>query len=361
MTASDGRGGFTQDDFMIAAPATESGPPTLPARSFVYDDSELPLPYAFRLSRDNHGAPFWDTTPIDNPTTDAGATLGRVLFYDKRLSVAQTVACGSCHHQALGFSSGERFSIGVLGTPTSRHVMNLTNVRYNINNAYFSDMRVSGLENQVLIPIQTPSELGFRLPLLIDRLNATSFYPPLFAAAFGTPDITQDRIQRALAQFLRSLISYQSKFDQATFPLDQFGTPTATFTSIEQQGADLFRLKGCHNCHQNDVHVASGAFNDGLDAVSVDPGAGFGAFRPASLRNVAVSGPHMHDGRFPTVHDVLEHYSSGIVVPTGPITPDIPVPFNFTDAEKQALEAFLDTLTDSSFLADPKFSDPFAP
>jgi cytochrome c peroxidase len=372
VVARDGHGGSAADSFMIAALAPEPGVPHLPSVPYSYDDAQQPWPEVYRQSRANRG-PLWDTTPFDNPTTDAGAALGRVLFYDRRLSIDRTLACASCHKQAHAFSSGERFSTGVLGLPTSRHAMNLSSVRYNIEDRYFSDARVTTLERLALEPIETTVELGFEVPLLVERLRATEFYPPLFAAAFGTPEITPDRIARSLAQFMRALVSYRSKFDLVTFPLQLGGPPRAAFTADEQRGEELFRIAGCHHCHQHDAHVATRLANNGLDAVARDPGAGGGAFRSAGLRNVAVSGPYMHDGRFATLREVIDHYDSGVQFsPTlsfllrtrsNPSAPDLDAPLrlNLSESDKRALEAFLHTLTDPSFLQDPRLADPFTP
>ena len=152
--------------------------------------------------------------------TNAGATLGRVLFYDKRLSILNTHSCGSCHEQSLGFTTADRFPTGVLGTPQKRNAMAIANSRYNLFERYFSDTRVKDLENLSLMPIEDPTELGNLLPLLEQKLGATDFYPLLFQAAFGTREITRERIAKALAQFLRSIITYRSRFDQAYLVLD---------------------------------------------------------------------------------------------------------------------------------------------
>ena len=366
VTATDRQGESAEDTFAIVATAPEPGRLRLPATVFTYDDAKLDLPYWFRFSREQI-IPFWDTTPVDNPTTDAGATLGRVLFYDKRLSITNTASCGSCHEQALGFASLEEFSEGFQGERTRRNVMGLTNVRYNLRNHYFSDFRVHTLEALVPTPIEDPAELGNSLPLLEAKLADTVFYPQLFQAAFGTPEINRDRIAKALAQFLRSLISYRSKFDQAYTELDPNypPDPAATLTPEELRGAEIFALGRCGHCHTNTVHTNIDPANNGLDIDFLDPGAGLGTFRVASLRNVAVTGPYMHDGRFATLREVIEHYDSG--VEDSPFLSAIlrelqdekPLRLNLSEEDKNALESFLHTLTDEQFLTDPRFSDPF--
>ena len=367
ITATDPHGESVEDTFAIVAPAPEPGRPGLPVTMFTYDDAKLDLPYWFRFSREQI-IPFWDTTPLDNPTTDAGATLGRVLFYDKRLSITNTASCGSCHQQARGFASPEKFSEGFQGEHTKRNAMGLTNVRYNLRNLYFSDVRARTLEALVPMPIEDPAELGNSLSLLEAKLTATDFYPPLFQAAFGTAEINRDRIAKALAQFLRSLISYRSKFDQAYSELDDPSDPpdpAATLSSEELRGAEVFVLGLCGHCHGSAVHTNIDPANNGLDVDFMDAGAGFGAFRVASLRNVGVSAPYMHDGRFATLREVIDHYDSG--VKDSPflsailrdLQAEAPLPLNLSEEDKNALEAFLHTLTDEQLLTDPRFSDPF--
>lgn len=220
VTAKDAYGGIGRDVFLIAAPAPEPGSPTLPQTSYVYRDEALNLPSTFRLHPQSSGRPFFDTSPADNLTTDAGATLGRVLFYDKRLSITNTVACSSCHSQEHGFANPDRFSAGALGLPLKRNAMALTNVRYSAQHSWFGDMRVESLQDLVLQPLQNPEELGSSLELVVTKLRAGQFYPPLFEAAFGTPEITSERVARAIAQFLQSLISYRAKIDLAFNPMD---------------------------------------------------------------------------------------------------------------------------------------------
>ena len=364
ITASDQLGASNEDTFFVAAAAPALASPTLPATSYTYDDTQLPLPLKFRNSREFF-APLWDTTFLDNKrVTDAGATLGRVLFYDKRLSVTNTVACASCHQQAHGFATPERFNVGVLGEPLTRNAMALANVRYNLLDQYFSDMRVTVLENLVPLPIQELRELGSPLELLVDELAATAFYPPLFQAAFGTPEVTSDRIALALVHFLRSLLSYRTKFDRAYHVMNEGDVidPATVLTAQELRGAEVFVEGRCDRCHNNDAHTMDGSQNNGLDAVFTDPGAGRGRFRAASLRNIVVTAPYMHDGRFATLREVIEHYDHGVQA-SDDLSPVLveggAFHMNLSEEDKQALEAFLNTFTDQEFLEDPKFSDPF--
>lgn len=211
ITADDGYGGINKDVMTVAVAAAEPGQPVLPAVSYPYADANVSLPWQLRY---DHFPVFGDTTPRDNPTTDAGATLGRVLFYDKRLSITNTHACASCHRQEHGFAAEERFSTGVLGIPQKRNAMGLANVCYNPEGGYFIDARARSLEQLALMPIQAPAELANFLPLVEQRLAGTNFYPRLFEAAFWTSEINSERIGRAIAQFLRSMLSFRSKWDR---------------------------------------------------------------------------------------------------------------------------------------------------
>jgi cytochrome c peroxidase len=363
--ARDGLGGATEDLFALVVPSPIDTRPQLPAQSYVYEDRLLPLEKVFRPDG-NGRLDSHDTTPADNPITNAGATLGRVLFYDKRLSITNTHACASCHEQARGFASSERFPPGALGVPTHRSPMSLTNVRFNTGNRYFSDERSGPLEQLAPMPIEDRDELGNTMAAVENKLAAVDYYPPLFTAAFGSPDVTSERISRALAQFLRSMISYRSKFDAwrtsgAALPPD----PASILTPQEGRGFDVFIQGQCFHCHMTPNFEQPWAENNGIDETVTDPGnsEGRGKFRVASLRNVAVSGPYMHDGRFATLRDVIEHYDNGIkanpalsIILGGMATPRR---LNLSEEDKLAFEAFLNTFTDNEFLTDPKFSDPF--
>ena len=372
IAASDDFGAVGTDVFLIAAPQSEPGAPMLPDPPYVYSDAGLAgeMPYMFRDS--SH-----DTVLPHNPTTDAGATLGRVLFYDKRLSITNTTSCSSCHIQSHGFATPERFPTGALGVPLKRHAMALGNTRYNAERSWFADMRVHALEELALQPIVNPEELGGPLELVEGKLRAAGFYAPLFEAAFGSPEITSERIGLALAQFLQSLMSYRSKHDLAFNPMENEPyDPTPVLTPQEMRGFQLFddnpRTR-CNSCHDLRLGVNIWQANNGLDVVPTDPGTqnealqrdgSVGVFRAASLRNIAVTSPYMHDGRFATLRDVLNHYDHGVQDSQNldGILRDLtggPIRMNFTEEEKDDFEAFLRTMTDDAFLTDTKFSDPF--
>jgi cytochrome c peroxidase len=340
-----------------------SRPLHLPDTPYNYSNIELPrhfeVPSATRM----------DNTPATNPITDEGATLGRVLFYDTRLSVNNTVSCSSCHVQKHGFADPNRFSKGFDGRHTDRHAMNLVDLRYYSNHRFFWDERAPGLEETVLLPIQNKLEMGQDLTRLVTLLEADRRYPKLFRSAFGSPAITPDRIGRALSQFLRSLVSYASRYDTGRSAVASSHEDFANFTAQENRGKALF-LRHCATCHMpgQDAHLSMPfPTNNGIDddPVSADGGVGemtlspgdVGRFKSPSLRNVAVTGPYMHNGRLTTLDAVVDHYSSDFK--RHPNLDGRMRPLNFTVREKAALVSFLHTLTDEQFLNDPKFSDPF--
>ena len=339
----------------------------LPATSFNYAAPALPANFLVNpvLAEDN--------TPGNNATTDAGATLGRVLFYDKRLSTNQTISCASCHQQAHGFSDPRQFSAGFDGSVGIRNSMGLNNARWYQRKKFFWDERAATLEDQTLMPIQNPIEMGMTLDALTNRLAAEPFYTNLFAQAFGTTAVTTNRISRALAQFVRSIISTQSKYDLGL--TNNF----ANFTTQENLGRLIFfgqsgnPVVTCSVCHITDNFVQTTIIdNNGLEFPLVDKGIGgvsgvaaeLGKFKVPSLRNIELTAPYMHDGRFTNLEQVVEFYNSGVVsnanlslplrVPGG-----APLRLNLTADQKAALVAFLKTLTDTNLVSDAKLSDPF--
>lgn len=319
-----------------------------------------------------------DNTPNNNAINDRVATLGRVLFYDKRLSVNDTTACASCHQQANGFDDPNRFSTGFSGTAfTSAHAMRLGNIRYYRPGTMFWDKRAASLELQVSQPIIHPVEMGFDathggINALLTKLAASTYYPDLFTFAFGNATITEARIQQALAQFTRSMISVASRWDTAYAQVFNAAAPNRNlnvalpgFSASEELGHQLFMTgpgqggAGCAACHQPPTFgLAANSLSNGLDANESR------IFKSPSLKNVGLSRAFMHDGRFSTLEQVIEHYNSGIQ--NGPAldnrlkTPGgAPLRLNLTPNEKAALVAFLLTLNDNSLTTDAKFSNPF--
>jgi cytochrome c peroxidase len=343
----------------------------LPPTPFNYASPNLPPRFLVQpiLGQDN--------MPSTNVTTDAGATLGRVLFYDKRLSANQTISCSSCHQREHGFADGRRFSTGFNGGLTTRNAMGLSNARWYQRRHFFWDERANTLEDQVLMPIQNPVEMGMTLDEVTNRLAAEPFYADLFTRAFGTSTITSQRVSLALAQFVRSIVSTRSKYD-AGLPIG-----FSNFTAQENLGRQIFLGQvgnaTCAACHGTDNFVPGPNINNnGLEFPYADSGLGgitgrgqdMGLFKVPSLRNIELTAPYMHDGRFATLEQVVDFYNSGVTnnpnlspplrVPTPPgAPPGPPLRLNLTADQKAALVAFLKTLTDTGVTTDPKYSDPF--
>ena len=345
--------------FAPQAPAAQPQVPALPAQPLgyvKYANEDLPAHFKYGevAARDN--------TPADNLITNAGATLGRVLFYDKRLSHDNSAACASCHQQEHGFSDPEPVSEGIGGQLGTRHSIALANSRYYITGAMFWDERAESLEAQALMPIENPREMGSTLAEVVGKLSQTTFYPDLFAAAFGTPEITPERIGKAIAQFERSMVSYQAKYDTAFAPGSTTPQFEQVFTADELAGEQIFHGAGrCDGCHTTEAHVGELVSNVGLDLVSEDEGVGEGRFKTPSLRNIAVRGRFMHDGRFSTLQEVVEFYNTG-VQDAASLDESLRNPLQLGLTEQQVLQlvAFLETLTDDVFLTSELFSDPFA-
>ncbi len=348
--------------------------PMLPAE--LLDYLAMPAPAAELAGIDN--------TPADNVITDQAATLGRVLFYDQQLSRNNTVACASCHHQDAGFSDPRRRSVGFEGGQTGRNAMGLANLRYSRvrggDPGFFWDERAATLEAQVLVPIQDPLEMGMTLPQVEQRLASLPYYPPLFEAAYGSPEVTSERIARAVSNFLRSMVSLDSRFDRAV-------AGEIVLAEQEQLGRSLFidgiggiGEFGCAHCHVPPSFNMPLAMNNGLDLKYLDGGLGLlsrpsndpftpsndGKFKAPSLRNVELTAPYMHDGRFKTLEQVVEHYSAGVhphpnvaLAFESDGESSVRSGFGFTSQQKAALVAFLRTLTDNQLVSDPRFSDPF--
>jgi cytochrome c peroxidase len=335
--------------------------PALPAVRDRYSDAEVGALRQFRQSPLGTVA-FSDNSPPTNRITNPGAALGRVLFYDVRLSRNDRIACASCHRQAFGFGDTARFSTGHLGRPLARHTMALANARFNAAGRFFWDQRAPSLEAQVLQPVGDSMEMGLEPEALERKLAATPFYPALFTSAFGSPEITRDRVAAALAQFVRSLVSARSRLDAV------YATGTAPdstlLTASEREGLRLFTTIGCINCHRTIAFFADKASNNGLDSMPADTGAGGGQFKPPSLRNVAVRPPYMHDGRLPTLRQVVEFYDHGVrnspaLDPRLRARDGEPRRLHLSPTQMDALVAFMEALTDSTFLRDVRFSDPF--
>ncbi|MES2620859.1 MAG: cytochrome c peroxidase [Bacteroidota bacterium] len=344
----------------------------LPVQSYNYEQIMLPPDVVSNLATTDN----MDST---NVITDAGATLGRVLFYDVDLSRNNTIACASCHLQEFAFSDTVAFSIGFNGGLTARNSMGLSHARFRIGKKFFWDERAATLEEQVLMPIKDGIEMGLTLDTLVVRLSAKAIYPPLFLAAFGTSTIDSARVAKALAQFIRSMNTYGSRYRlglDSTTITSPATTPFANFTAEENEGKRLFmdatRIN-CQGCHIQNMFVSRGSQNTGLDSAYTDNGAGTitndstknGKFRVPSLMNIALTAPYMHDGRYKTLEEVIDFYSDSIHRHanlarslTDTIT-GLPKRPHYSASEKNALKAFLLTLTDTLITTDERWSNPF--
>ncbi len=335
--------------------------PVLPEVPFVYGTDTFPTSF--------NSPPLSFINSIQNTITNAGGTLGRVLFYDKKLSVNNTISCGSCHLQSKAFSDPNQFSTGFEGAMTNRNSMAIVNTRFSYR--FFWDQRATYLEEQVLIPIENHIEMGLNLIDLPGKLQAVNYYPALFENAFGSTEITTEKISIALSQFVHSLNSYRSKYDIGL----QNGF--VDYSALEADGKTLFfsGTINCNHCHTTANFHDSQALNNGLDSIYADAGrflvtgdsADLGQFKVPSLRNIEMTAPYMHDGGFYTLEQVVEHYNSGIQqhpnlddrLTTNSMVGGPPKQYFLTAYEKASLVAFLKTLTDQTFLTDVRFSDPF--
>src|SRR5688572_1209106 len=334
----------------------------LPATPYRYANVKLPAHFTQPGRND-------DNTPPDNPLTDHGATLGRVLFYDTRLSANNTTSCASCHVQAHAFSDPKPFSTGFHGAATERRAMPLVNLRYYQRARFFWDERAGNLEEMVLLPIQSRIEMGQDLERVVETLARDTIYPVLFARAFGDKQITEQKIGKALAQFVRAFVSYQSRYDEGRARVGSAWKDFENFTLQENRGKALF-MRNCSTCHMKDANehffVPTPA-NTGLRRadLTADAGVGdvtlrdadMGSFKSPSLRNVEVTAPYSHDGRFTTLEALIDHYSDNPIL--DPKLGYMVRALKFTASESTALIAFLKTLTDREFLTDPRFADPF--
>jgi cytochrome c peroxidase len=313
-----------------------------------------------------------------NAVTNAGATLGRVLFYDKSLSVNDTIACASCHQQASGFDDPARFSAGFSGSVFgTAHAMRLGNMRYFAPGTAFWNRRAATIENQATQPVQNPIEMGYDashggFAAVLAKLQALPYYVDLFTLAFGDASITEARIQDALAQFERAMVSVNSRWDtgyasvyNAALADKGLSLDLPGFTAQENRGRALFMAPlgqggfGCAACHAPPTFaLAADARSNGLDAGETT------VFKAPSLKNVARSKAFMHDGRFATLDQVLNFYDDQIQA--GPALDSRlvdangrPRRLNINGADRAALVAFLNTLSDPLLVADPKLSTPF--
>jgi len=325
--------------------------------------------------------------PRDNPLTVERVTLGRTLFFDKQLSINNAQSCADCHAPEKAFSDGRRTARGAEGEFGPRNSMPLFNLAW--KKEFFWDGRASSLREQVLQPIQNPIEMHESLTNLVAKLRSSRReealtekskienrksemdYPALFTAAFGSPEITAEKISLALENYLLTLTSFNAKFDRVLRGGEKF-------TAEEQRGFELFSTEydprrgqfgaDCFHCHGGPLFQSQSFANNGSDGAFADLGrekvtgraSDRGKFAVPSLRNIALTAPYMHDGRFRTLEEVIEHYSTGVVRsatldPNLAKHPDGGVPLSAAD--KRALVAFLKVLTDEQLVAQAEFGE----
>ena len=330
-----------------------------------------PTPYQLEIPSHFPSMPI----PGDNPMTVEGVELGRFLFYEKKLSGDNTMSCGSCHAPSAAFSDKNQFSTGIDGIQGTRNSMALINLGW--QNFFFWDGRSKTLEEQILLPVRDPIEMHETWPHALSELAQDENYRNRFYKAFGNSQPDSINAAKAIAQFLRTLISGKSKFDvmykyENNLPLSASEQAIYnTVTVSEWGGYDLFKsLNGadCFHCHNGPLMQVQKFSNNGLDATFNDLGRGAitgnpndnGKFKVPTLRNIEFSAPYMHDGRFATLDDVIDHYSHFIQ-----LSPTIDPLIEFANQggvqldaqEKNLIKQFLFTLSDEEFINNHDFKE----
>lgn len=344
-------------------------------RLFNYGDQPVPD----YITRDNTNG---------NDITNEIATLGRVLFYDKGLSLNDQISCASCHRQEFAFSDTATVSHGFEGGVTGRHSMRLINARFAVEDNFFWDERALSLEDQTTHPIRDPIEMGFSgsngqpgIDSLFRKMEGTGYYPKLFRFAFGSEEISEEKMRRAMAQFVRSIQSFDTRYDEGRARVANDGAPFPNFTAQENMGKQLFLAPppmgaGCAGCHRPpEFDIDPNSRNNGVIGVAGEPGAtDINNTRAPTLRDIfnpagELNGPLMHDGSMRTIEEVIEHYNAIELHPFNfNLDPRLAGPpgangqrLNLSQAQKDALIAFLRTLTGSTVYSDERWSDPFDP
>lgn len=345
------------------------------------------------LNYQNQSIPSYITkdNTSGNSITDKGATLGRILFYDKNLSANNTISCSSCHKQANAFGDDAIASVGINGT-TTRHSMRLVNSRFANESKFFWDERATSLENQTTQPIQNHIEMGFSgtngdasLANLITKLQNIEYYKELFQFVYGSEEITETKIQLALAQFVRSIQSFDSKFDIGRAAATNENENFSNFTAQENQGKTLFLTPpvfdatgnrtsgglGCAVCHAApEFDIDPNSRNNGIIGVLNATGIDITNTKAPSLRDLLnqrgePNGPMMHTGNLATLQNVIGHYGTINLAPGNTNLDPRLRPNGFgqqlhlTATEVNALTAFIKTLTGNAVYTDGKWSSPF--
>ncbi len=337
-----------------------------PSEPIVLDDTPYVLEYGMLPTPD---------LPPDNPLTIQGVQLGRMLFYEKMLSKDGSQSCAGCHRQLDGFSDTMQFSLGVEMLPGKRQAMSVFNMAWH-SNEFFWDGRAHLLRDQSLLPIQDPLEMNETLDNVVAKLNDSKMYRDQFTRAFGSDEITAEKMSLAMEQFMLSIVSFDSKYDR-------FLAGEVELTESEERGRMLFETEynpffpqfsgaDCAHCHgganfENDQYMNNGLDTDanitdiGREEVTGNP-RDKAKFKVPSLRNIELTPPYMHDGRFQTLEEVIDHYNSGIqesatADPTVLNTKDTGL--FLTDQDKEDLINFLKTLTDYTFINNEEYTNPF--
>lgn len=295
----------------------------------------------------------------ENTITQAGFELGRKLFYDKALSSDGTISCGSCHAQVHAFADHNvAFSTGVEGRIGTKNSPTLSNLAW--YPSFMADGGINHIEVMPLAPISDPAEMNETLANVVEKLNNRPDYKAAFKNVFGVDKIESKQVFYSIAQFQSMLVSSNSKYDD-------YVLGNTTFNEAEERGLGLFRTH-CVSCHTEPLFTDFSFVNNGLDMVHVDAGRALvtqnpqdsGKFKVPSLRNIALTHPYMHDGRFYTLQMVLDHYSDG-VKQNGHLDDRLQQTIALTAQDKQDLIIFLETLTDVEFISDSRFGEPRNP
>lgn len=305
--------------------------------------------------------------PADNPLTEEGISLGKKLFFDRRLSKNNSKSCASCHNPDNAFTDIAQFSVGVDGQIGTRNSMPLFNLAWNFNERFAWDGSELSLERQVFEPVTNPLEMDSNWQDVVNKLQQDNEYPDLFFQAFGTNIIDSNLVVKAIAQFERTLVSGNSKFDR-------YLQGNAELTPEELNGFNVFMDEDrgdCFHCHGSDnnpLWTDNDFHNNGLDATFTDLGLGAitgdpndnGKFKSPSLRNLAFTAPYMHDGRFATLEEVINFYSEGLQI-SSTIDPLMKKAnqggVQLSNQDKADLKAFLLTLSDNEFINNPNFRE----